>query len=587
MGRFLLCLVLALCPILALGSERADLLGKSLGDFSLQDYRGKEHRLSDLKEAKLVVVAFVGTECPLAKTYGVRLAHLAKEYEPKGVRFLAIDSNAQDAVTTIAAYARLHGIEFPILKDLNNKVADDFGAERTPQVFVLDAERRIRYSGRVDDQFGIGFVRPEPLRRDLAIALDELLSGQAVSQPITPVQGCLIGRVRTPKTDSKVTYTKDIAPLIHRRCLECHRTGEIAPFSLTTYRHAAGWAEMIAEVVREDRMPPWHASPSHGSFANDRRLSDAEKQLIQDWVDAGAPEGNPADLPPAPKFVEGWELPREPDLVVPMRSQPYEVKAEGTVQYQYFIADSGLKEDRWIEAIQVVPGNRAVVHHILVFALPPGAGRAALQGGGVQGYLAAYVPGLRASPFPKGMAKKLPANSRLVFQIHYTPIGSKQLDLSKVAFVFTDPDKVEREVKTISAANPVIAIPPHADNHPVEARSRSLGSDTLLLGMMPHMHVRGKAFKYEAVYPDGKTEVLLDVPRYDFNWQTSYRLSEPKPVPEGTRIRCKALYDNSEKNLNNPDPTKLVRWGDQTWNEMMIGYFDIAVPLGKPDAEDK
>jgi peroxiredoxin/mono/diheme cytochrome c family protein len=554
-------------------------LGKQAGAFTLQDYRGKEHALADCKDAKLVVLAFLGTECPLAKTYGPRLAKLAKDYEPKGVAFIGIDSNAQDAVTAIAAYARLHEIGFPILKDLNNQVADDLGAERTPEVLVLDGERKLRYRGRVDDQFGIGFVRPEPKRRDLAVALDELLSGKPVTQAETPTQGCLIGRVRQPKAESTVTYSKDIAALFNRRCLECHRSGEIAPFALTNYRSAAGWAETIAEVVREDRMPPWHADPKHGHFANDRRLSDDEKKLIFDWVAAGAPEGDPKDLPKPPTFTAGWELPREPDLVVAMGQLPYEVKAEGTVQYQYFVADTGLKEDKWIEAVQVLPGNRAVVHHILVFALPPGPNaRAALAGGGTQGYLAAYVPGLRSSPFPKGMAKKLPAGSKIVFQIHYTPIGSKQLDTSKVAFTFTDPAKVEREVKTISAVNTLINIPPGADSHPVEAKTRAMQPDTLMLGMMPHMHVRGKAFKYEAIYPDGKTEVLLDVPRYDFNWQTSYRFTEPKPLPEGTRVHCVALFDNSEKNLNNPDPTKTVRWGDQTWNEMMIGYFDIAFP---------
>jgi peroxiredoxin/mono/diheme cytochrome c family protein len=586
MPRLVIILALLAPTALLQAAEPPSPIGRQVKAFTLQDYRGKEHSLADFKDAKLLVVAFVGTECPLAKLYGPRLAQLAEEYSSRGVAFVGIDSNAQDAVTAMAAYARLHNITFPLLKDLGNKVADDFGAQRTPEVFVLDADRTIRYHGRIDDQYGIGFVRNKPTRRDLTVALEELLEGKPVNQPQTAATGCLIGRARQPKADSSVTYSKDIAPLFQRRCQECHRSGDIAPFALTSYRHAAGWAETIAEVVKEGRMPPWHADPQHGKFANDRRLSEEEKRLLLAWVDAGAPEGDPKDVPPLPQFTAGWELPREPDLIVPMSDAPYEVQAEGVVMYQYFAANSGLKEDRWIEAIQVVPGNRAVVHHILVFAIPPGGVREALQGGGVQGYLAAYVPGLRSRPLPPGMAKRLPAGSRLVFQIHYTPNGSKQLDTSKVAFVFADPAKVQYEVKTISAANTRIAIPPRADNHEVEARSRAMQADALLLGMMPHMHVRGKAFRYDAVYADGKTETLLDVPRYDFNWQTSYRLAEPKPLPAGARVHCVAHYDNSESNLNNPDPTKTVRWGDQTWNEMMIGYFDIATRRTKA-AEDK
>jgi peroxiredoxin len=579
------------CPIvciaLAFPAAAAEKLpiGKKIDGFTLQDYRGKEHSLKDSKDAKLVVVAFVGTECPLAKLYGPKLARLAKEYEGKGVAFIGVDSNAQDAVTAIAAYARIHEIGFPIVKDLGNKVADQFGAQRTPTVYVLDGERTIRYAGRVDDQYGIGFQRDKPNSKELVSALDELLSGKPVSKAETDVQGCFIGRVRAPKPSSAVTFSKQIAPIFNSRCVECHRKGEIAPFELTNYKSAAGFAETIAEVVEDGRMPPWHADSKHGKFANDRRLTESEKKIIKEWVAAGAPEGNQADLPKPQSFPEtGWQLPRQPDLVVKMRSTPYDVPAEGTVKYQYFMVDSGLKDDKWIEGLEVVPGNRAVVHHILVFAVPPGAVLNA-NGGGVQGFLASYVPGLRATPYPPGMAKRIPSGSRLIFQVHYTPNGSKTQELSKVGFLFADPAKVKYEVRTTSAANRrALVIPPGADDFKVEA-ARPFAADSQLLGFMPHMHVRSKAFHYEAILPDGTKETLLDVPHYDFNWQTAYRLTEPRKFPAGTKIHAVAAYDNSEKNLSNPDPTKTVRWGDQTWNEMMIGYFDVAIPKEKALAE--
>ncbi len=555
-------------------------IGRKAENFTLKDYRGKEHSLADYQDKKLVVLAFLGVECPLAKQYAPRLATLSEKYGPKGVAFLGVNSNSQDALTAIAASARIHKIEFPVLKDLENKVADAVGAVRTPEVFVLDRERIIRYRGRIDDQFGVGYARDKPTRTDLETALEELLAGKPVSKPETPVAGCFIGRVSTVKSEGKITFSNQVVRIFQERCVECHRKGDIAPFSLTSFKESAGWAATIAEVIEEGRMPPWHASPKHGKFRNDRRLTDEEKKTILQWVADSAPEGDPKRMPAPKTFVEGWQLPRKPDLVVDMAKTPYKVPAEGVVRYQYFTADPGLKEDRWIEAAEILPGNRAVVHHILVFAMPPGGrGAGALLNEGGRGYLVGYVPGKRVMSYDAGMAKRIPAGSRLLFQVHYTPNGTAQEDVSKIGFLFADPKKIEYEVKTVPCANPLLSIPPGAGNHKVEATTRQSLGEGILLGFAPHMHVRGKSFEYEAVYPDGKKEMLLEVPRYDFNWQTTYRLTEPKKVPAGTKMHCVAHYDNSEKNLNNPDPTSRVRWGDQTWNEMMIGYFDIAYPM--------
>jgi hypothetical protein len=289
-------------------------------------------------------------------------------------------------------------------------------------------------------------------------------------------------------------------------------------------------------------------------------------------VKNGCPEGNPAALPEPPQFTQGWQLPRVPDDVYAMREKPYIVPADAGpdgVAYQFFTVETGLTEDKWVEAAEVQPGNRAVVHHIIVYVVPP-------QGNRI--FLAAYVPGLRFQPLPDGAAKKVPAGSKLVFQMHYTPIGSVQEDISRVGFIYADAAKVTHEVITSEAANPRFAIPPHDANYQVTSTSNTSPHDLTLLSLSPHMHVRGKSFKYEARYPDGKREVLLDVPHYDFNWQTRYALLEPKVLPAGTRMFCTAVFDNSEDNLANPDPTKEVRWGDQSWEEMMIGYFDVLVP---------
>jgi len=379
-----------------------------------------------------------------------------------------------------------------------------------------------------------------------------------------------------------VTYSNQIARVLQKHCVECHRDGEIAPFELTEYDEVAGWADMIEEVVRQQRMPPWFASREHGHFKNERRMSDEEKQLIYSWVEAGAPEGNADELPEPRNWTTGWQLPREPDFVAPICEKPYVVQAEGAVEYQYFQIDPGFTEDKWVSAIEIQPGNRSVVHHVLMFSGEQGDVERVIQRkfrGGARGYDAIYIPGQRVQPYPEGTAQRIAAGSQLVFQVHYTPIGSEQQDQSRVGMTFVDKDSVQYEVQTTSAVNGSLRIPPHAANHRVEAGSRRLPDGARLLSFLPHMHLRGKSFFYEAVYSDGRRAALLDVPSYDFNWQMAYRLQQPLQVPTGTRIHCVAHFDNSEANLVNPDPTKKVRWGQQTWEEMMIGYFSFAEPV--------
>jgi peroxiredoxin len=544
-------------------------------EFSLADFRGKQWASKDFDPSRVLVVAFLGTECPLVKLYSQRLQEMSSEFADRGVAFVGINANQQDSLTELAHFAKVHEITFPLLKDPGNRVADQFGATRTPEVFVFDESRHLRYHGRVDDQYTYGVQRPKVEHEYLREAIDALLTNKKVAIAATETIGCLIGRVTEPDPASEVTYTRQISRILQRRCVECHREGEIAPFSLTNYNDASGWAEMIAEVVEQQRMPPWHASPKHGDFANDTRLTDEEKEQINDWVASGAPEGDPSESPPPRQFVDGWRI-GEPDLIVKMSSKPFKVPAEGEVRYQYFSVDPGFTEDKWVQAAECRPGNRAVVHHIIVAAgSPDQAGRRA-HGNLESDWLSATAPGARPLVLPVGMAKRIPAGSRLVFQIHYTPNGTAQEDLSSIGLIFADPRTVKREVVTQKAAEPRFEIPPGADNHEVTARM-TFRHDSLMLTMFPHMHLRGKSFRYTATYPDKREEILLDVPRYDFNWQNAYEFKEPKRMPAGTILTCVAHFDNSAANLSNPDPTAAVRWGDQTWEEMMIGYFDMVL----------
>ncbi len=570
--------LVAVGPIATAGE--ASPIGKKVENFSALDFRGKTTSLADFADSKTVVVAFLGTECPLAKLYGPRLAELAKEFAGRGVTFIAIDANRQDSDSDLAHYAKEHNIEFPLLKDAGNKIADQLGAVRTPEIFLLDGSRTVRYWGRIDDQYGfqeggIAFQRSEPKRRDLAVALDEVLSGKPVSEPVAQNQGCRIGRIKQPVANSDVTYSKHIAAILNQNCVYCHRNGQIAPFPLTSYEETVGWAEMIGEVVQEQRMPPWHADPKIGHFSNDARLSDRDKALIAKWVENGAPEGIPKETPPVQQFAEGWQIPK-PDAVVYMTDEPYTVPATGTVEYQRFVIDPGWTEDKWIKAMECRPGNAAVVHHIIIYLVPPGVTPTGQAGRLRSNWLGAFAPGLRPQVLDDEMGRYVQKGSKLLFEVHYTPNGTESQDRSYVGFVFGDAQKVKKEVAVQNAGNFTFKIPPNDPNFEVQS-DFVFRQNSVLLSVSPHMHVRGKDFRYELIYPDGKQEPVLWVPRYDFGWQTTYQLTEPKILPKGTKLHCVAHFDNSPDNYANPDPSKEVSWGEQTWEEMMFGWFEMSL----------
>jgi peroxiredoxin len=548
-------------------------LGKKMADFSLKDTQGKPVSLAMFKDRKAVVVVFTGTECPINNSYMPRLAELHQEYAPRGVQFLAVNANRQDDPRRVAEHARKNGVPFPVLKDEGNRVADQFAARRTPEAFVLDAERKVRYQGRIDDQFGVGYRRPKPTRRDLAAAIDEVLAGKEVSRPTTPVAGCRIARVNQLRKEGAVTFSKQVARILQNNCQECHRPGQIGPMPLLTYDDAVSWAETIREVVQDGRMPPWFADPRHGKFANDRRLSPEDRQTLLAWIDQGTPRGDDKDLPPPREFVAGWVI-GKPDLVLTM-PKTFEVPAKTPrygVPYKYFTVETNFTEDRWVQRAEARPGATEVVHHIVVFIVPPGM----TFNPDDPRFLAlcGTAPGDMPLILPPFMAKKVPKGARLVFQMHYTPNGTAQTDRSSVGLIFAkEPPKWS--VQTLPVFNFQFRIPPGNDNYQVESWYR-FPEDGRIVGFMPHMHLRGKDFLYEAIFPDGKKETLLSVPRFNFNWQSVYRPLEPLAMAKGTRLHCIAHFDNSAKNPNNPDPTKAVFWGDQTWEEMMIGWVDLA-----------
>jgi len=393
------------------------------------------------------------------------------------------------------------------------------------------------------------------------------------------------------------TFHKDVLPVLQRNCQECHRPGEAGPMAFLTYKETRPWAKAIKQAVQKGSMPPWFADPKHGKFANERRLTPGELATVVNWADSGAPEGSPKDSPAARKFVEGWTI-GQPDKIISM-PKPFPIPASGTIEYQYVILPTGFTEDTWVEKAEVRPGNRAVNHHVIAFIRPPGsnwlrdqkpgeifvprkAARGSRNNAGEDGagdprveLLVGYAPGLQPVETPKGAAKLVKAGSDIVLQLHYTVNGKETEDLSRIGLVFAKNPPQYRQL-TMNATNNRFVIPPNASAHEVKS-AITLQEDVGLIWLMPHMHLRGKDFLYTAVYPTGEREVLLSIPRYDFNWQLGYQYEKPKMLPKGTRIECVAHFDNSRNNPANPAPDSEVRWGDQSWEEMMIGWFDVAI----------
>jgi hypothetical protein len=387
-----------------------------------------------------------------------------------------------------------------------------------------------------------------------------------------------------------VTFHADVAPVLQKRCQGCHRPGEAAPFSMLTYKDTRPWASAMKRAVVSRQMPPWHAEPGIGHFANDRRLNAAEIETIARWADAGAPEGDPAKAPAPLAFLEGWNI-GQPDRIFEM-PEPFQVPATGTIDYQWIVLPTGLDKDRWVEGLEVRPGDRSVVHHVIAFYRKPGSkwladakpgvptpkGSGDSEAGMSDGSIGGYVPGLPAARLRPGRALLLPAGSDIVLQMHYNATGRAASDRTKVGVVFARQEVVERSF-ALPVGSTTFVIPPGEANYRVDA-DLTVDTDVRVVGFTPHMHFRGKSFEYRAVLPDGSREVLLRVPKYDFNWQLTYDLAEERVFPKGTKFEATAVFDNSPGNRFNPDPKASVRFGDQTWDEMMVGFIDIAI---KPD----
>ncbi len=565
---------------------------------SALDLEGRAHRIGNGEDYRAVALVFLANECPVAREYVPELNRLAAALADQPVKFFGVIGGTGTTRREAADFQRQFKIEFPILFDASGELTEALAPTHVPEAFVLDAKAQVVYRGRIDDMYAeVGKKRPSVTTHELVDAIAAVLEGRAVATARTTPVGCPLEPNRSASAANEVTYSRHIAPILYANCVECHRPGEVAPFSLLSYDDAAKRAEFISEVTRGHVMPPWKAEIDFGHFLGERRLSDTQISLIEAWVKAGAPEGDRADLPPQPQFASGWRL-GEPDLVLQAQA-PCAVPASGADVFQHYIIPLDIPEDKTVVGYEFRPGNPSVVHHAILFLDTMGIGRQkdaetpepgyttfGSIGIPVAGIIGVWTPGMTPRFFPEGVGMPIRPKTDLVLQLHLHPSGKDETDQSSVALYFAD-KPVERRM----AATPfvvgtlLIDIPAGADDHTVTS-SVTLPTDVTLISLLPHMHLVGKEMKLTATLPDGKVEPLIWIKNWNFYWQDNYVYHEPLRLPEGTTLEVISRYDNSEHNPQNPSkPPARVLFGNDSNDEMCFGIFQLVAD--RPGEERK
>lgn len=574
-------LLLALVCLTA-GNHALAAVGGEVLNFALLDHRGQMHELKRL-DARAVVLFFTAVECPVARQSAAKLRELRERYAAQGVQFYLVNASSGDDRKSIAREARELGLwHLPTLKDDTQGVARHLGVKRTGETLAINTrDWTVFYHGAIDDQLVEGAQKPQPTDHHLAAALDEFLAGKPVTTARTAARGCVIHFDGGNGPDAApVSYAKEVAPILERKCVHCHSPGNIGSWAMTSHRRVKGMASMIEETLLTRRMPPWDADPHVGRFADNPSLTVAEAQTLLRWIHQGAVRGEEPDpleslsVPPA----DDWPL-GPPDIVLRLPAVQ-QIPATGTLDYRHIEVVATNAEPAWVAAAYVRPGNRKVVHHVI----------ARLKEGGQKDHLGqdemfvGWAPGSTQKLYPGGAGKYLPAHAKFDLELHYTTFGSPQTDQTEIG-LYLRKEPVTQRFESVPVVNAGFEIPPHAPDARTEAMY-CFTQEAVLHSVTPHMHLRGKWMQFEILYPDGRRETVASVPRYDFNWQFTYELAKPKRIPAGTWVRLTGGFDNSAKNPANPDPNKTVHWGEQSWDEMFLGWYNVTwtLPADKPAA---
>jgi len=561
---------LTACALMLAGVAHAVAPDAPVNDFALLDQNGKFHHLYYLSDAKAVVLMAHDNECAATAGAVADLEHTKETFADRGVEFLMI--NVDDSRQSVAAQIKQTGTSIPVLVDEMQLVGPSLQLQRAGEVLVIDPKGwKVAYRGPLARKSGNAL---------LTGALDAVLAGKPVKSSKVAAKGCAlkVGTQQRNQAGKNISYAQQIAPLLADNCVTCHRTGGIGPFPMSSHAIVQGFSPMIREVILTRRMPPWHADPHVGTFEGARSLTKEQAQTLVHWIEAGSPRGDGPDPLAAlnkqwPEWVFG-----EPDLVVKVPA--YDVPATGTVDYQRYTIPNNTGRDIWIRASDTLPGDRSVVHHVLVGVYDPKLPDRERAVRASSGELGAYVPGNGPVMYPEGTGVLVPKDCSFAFQLHYTTSGKASRDETRVGFYFSK-EPPQYEFKTAVMFKPTIKIPANTKAY-TDSTTYEFPREVIVYSLTPHAHYRGSASNFVARYPDGREELLLSVPKYDFNWQTTYSLVTPLRIPAGTRIVHSTTYDNSAQNPANPDPNRVVPWGEQSWDEMLYGvvHYREVTPVG-------
>ena len=543
-------------------------VGMRVDDFQLLDHMGVAHRLFYYSDAPAIVVMTQGNGCPIVRNAVPAYRQVRDNYQEQGVKFFLLNSNLQDNKTTIAKEVADFGFDIPVLVDENQLVGESLNVTRTAEVFVIDPKsRKVVYHGPVDDRLTYQNQKAKAEFSYLSDALDAVIAGETVKISQVDAPGCI---VNFPERDNKerhtnISYHDTIAPILEERCVECHQIGGIGPWAMTSYDMIKGFSPMIREVIRTDRMPPWHSDPNIGSFLHDRSLTSKEIKTLVHWIEAGSPRGEGYDPLADPReSLPDWPL-GVPDLILTVPS--FDVPATGVVDYQRPYVVNPLEEGKWLRASTVKVGSRESVHHVLTGYLKeiPKSGQSneVRWGASVGG----YAVGAESMIAREGLGTYIPAGGAIGLQMHYTPFGREVTDTTQIGLYFYD-KRPPRMLRNSVIMDFSIEIPPEKANH-AETAYLEFPKDAELFYAFPHAHYRGQSSTLAIRYPDGREEMILSLPKYDFNWQRAYEFKDPIKVPAGAKLIARYTYDNSTQNAANPDPSKKIVWGDQSFEEML------------------
>ncbi len=590
-------------------------LGENIPNLTFKDDKGKTHRLYELENTKAIVIAFLSFECPVSKSYAQPLSEIADEFGKFGVTIWGLTTNEDDSRDDIAKAAKRFDLTFPVFKDERLRAAEALKADFTPEVFVLDGNFVLKYRGRIDDMYSERLKKHAKITEfNLRQTLAELVTGRPVTVSATRAVGCSIPRAEQAiAKDGKVTYHRDVQPIVQKHCQECHRSGEVGPFSLMTYKQAVNWAKDIKDYTQRREMPPWKLSEGIG-FHNERRLTDQEIKTLADWADGGTPKGDANDAPPPREFAKGWQL-GTPDLILSPEDD-FVLGPSGKDVFRCYVLPTKLTEDRHVAAVEMRPGNPQIVHHLILFIDTAGNGRSLEKAAQEKaknnpvidehtgqpskydrgpGYtrmmgvgflprqsMLGWAPGIQPRYMPKGVGFLVPKNADIVMQVHYHRNGRTEKDRTQIGLYFAK-KKIEHPFQAGAVPGFFLSIPPGEEKFNVNGDAWAL-KDFTMLSITPHMHLLGKSISITMTPPDGPEQKLLAIKQWDYNWQEMYFLKEPIQVKAGTKFHLEASFDNSDKNPLNPSsPPRRVTLGEQTTNEMCFvflgGYSNSRLPI--------